>query len=131
MDIQPPSVEGHIEKQLPPVTKTTLEDQLDKEKEKIEKTTKKKDEKEKAKVKQQTDDDDDDSINIQGPIDVDKLSAYELMEIASVMQSRAQKKRLKEQRKEAETIQTVVEILSSLLPETETSNLSTPIAKLG
>lgn len=39
--------------------------------------------------------DDDDSISIIGPIDVDNKSASELMEIATVMQSRAQKKRLK------------------------------------
>lgn len=75
--------------------------------------------------------DDDDSIIITFPIDIDELSASELMEIAIVMQSQAQKKRLKQQRKEAETIQTVVDILSSLLPETDTSNLSTPIGKLG
>lgn len=52
------------------------------------------------------------------------------MEIATVMQSRAQKKRLKEQRKEDETIQIVVEILSYLLPDTAIGNLSTPIGNL-
>lgn len=40
-------------------------------------------------------DDDDDSISIQGPINVDKLSTSELMEIVTIMQSWAQKKRLK------------------------------------
>lgn len=59
------------------------------------------------------------------------MSALELLEFATVMQSRAQKKRLKEQRKEAKTIQIAVEILSSLLPETTIGNLSTPIVNLG
>lgn len=57
-------------------------------------------EKEKAIAKLQFDDEDD-SIGIKGPIDVENMSASKLMEIAIVMQSRAQKNRLKEQRKEA------------------------------
>lgn len=59
------------------------------------------------------------------------LSTSEMMKIASVMQSRVHKKRLKEKKVEAETIQTMIDILSSLLPETSIAYLSTPISKLG
>lgn len=52
------------------------------------------------------------------------------MEIASAMQSKAMKKMLRAQRREAQTIHTVVEIFSSLLPETKIDSLSTPIEKL-
>lgn len=47
------------------------------------------------------------------------------------MQSRAHKKRLKEQRIELETIQKALDILTNLLPETSTRHLSLPIIKLG
>lgn len=77
------------------------------------------------------DDDDEDSLSISGPIDMTTLSASEMMKIANVMQSHAHKKRLKEQRIEAETIQNAVEILSGLLPETSVAHLPTPISKLG
>lgn len=59
--------------------------------------------------------DDDDALSIQGPLDMDKLSSTKLMEIATAMQSQAKKKSMKEQQKEAETIRSVVDILSSLL----------------
>lgn len=85
----------------------------------------------KSLVKQQTNEDDDDSLGIIGPIDVDSMSASKLMKIATVMQSRAQKKRLKEQRMEAETIQNAIDILSSLLLEIAIGHLSTPIGKFG
>lgn len=52
------------------------------------------------------------------------------MEIAIAMQSRAKKKRMKEQQKEDQTIHCAVEILSSLLSEMNTNRLSTPIDKL-
>lgn len=106
--------------------------EIEQKKEEVKEKTEEKtpDEKEKAKVKKQIDDEDD-SIGIKEPIDVDNTSASKLMEITIVMQSRAQKKRLKEQRKEAKTIQIVVENLSSLLPETDIGNLSTPTSKLG
>lgn len=76
-------------------------------------------------------DDDDNSLGISGPKIVDNMSASEMMKIALVMQSRTQKKRLKEQRMEVETIQNVVDILTSLLPETTRGHLTTPICKLG
>lgn len=100
----------------------------DEEKEKIKEKIA--DEKKKEKVNQQIDDGDD-SIGIKGLIDVENMSTSELMEIATLMKYRAQKKILKEQRKEVETIQTVIEILSSILLETDIGNLSTPIRKLG
>lgn len=59
------------------------------------------------------------------------LSASEMMKIANVMQSRVHKKRLKEQRVEAETIQIAVEFLPSLLLEIAIAHLSTTISKLG
>lgn len=76
------------------------------------------------------DDEDDNTISIQGPINMDTLSPTELMEIASNMQSRAHKKIMRAQRKEAQTIQAAIDILSSLLPEIDIDNLSTPIEKL-
>lgn len=79
----------------------------------------------------QLDEDDDDSLSISGPIDMNNLSVSEMMKIANVMQFRVHKKRLKEQRAKAEIIQTTVDILSSLLPETSTTHLSTHISKLG
>lgn len=54
-----------------------------------------------------------------------------MVKITNVMQSRAHKKRLKEQRIEAQTIQNAVEILSGLLPEIDVAHLPTPIRKLG
>lgn len=96
VDIQPPPEKEHkVESQLPLVTTTTQEEQIEIEKTK-KKVEEKNDEEGKAKEKKKIDDDDD-LINIKGPIDVDNLSAFELMDIAIVMQSRAQKKRLKEQ----------------------------------
>lgn len=47
------------------------------------------------------------------------------------MQARDQKKRMKEQQREAKTIITTVDILFSLLPETDTKSFVTPIDKLG
>lgn len=41
------------------------------------------------------DDEEDDTVSIQGPINMDMLSHIELMEIASAMQSKAQKKIMK------------------------------------
>lgn len=82
-------------------------------------------------VTSQTNEDDDDSLDVLGPINVDNMSTSEMMNIASVMQSIAHKKRLKEQRVEAETIQNAVDILSSLLPKTSTTHLTSPIRKLG
>lgn len=46
------------------------------------------------------------------------------------MKSREKKKRVKEQQKEVETIKHAVEILSSLLPETDIDNFATLIDKL-
>ncbi|XP_057830667.2 uncharacterized protein LOC131041558 [Cryptomeria japonica] len=77
------------------------------------------------------DDEDDDALSIQGPLNMDMLSSTKLMEIATAMKSRAKKKRMKEQQKEAETIKHLVEILSSLLPETDTDNFATLIDKIG
>ncbi|XP_059067797.1 uncharacterized protein LOC131858541 [Cryptomeria japonica] len=51
--------------------------------------------------------------------------------IATTMQSREKKKRMKEQQKEAKTIKHTVEILSSLLSEIDIDNFATPIDKLG
>lgn len=85
----------------------------------------------KKKVVDEEDDDDDDALSIQGPLDMDKLSSIELMEIATSMQSRDKKKRMKEQQNEVETIRNDVDILSSLLLETDTGNFATPIDKLG
>ncbi|XP_059064620.1 uncharacterized protein LOC131856733 [Cryptomeria japonica] len=51
--------------------------------------------------------------------------------IATAMQSRAKKNRMKEQQKEAETIRNVVEILSSHLLETDTDSFVNPIDQLG
>lgn len=79
----------------------------------------------------QIDEDDNNSLGIPGPIDIDKMRASEMMNIASVMQPRAHKKRLKQKRVEAETIQNAVDILSSLLPDTSTTHLTSPIRKLG
>lgn len=79
----------------------------------------------------QHNDEDDDSLGIIGPIYVDRMSASKLMKIATIMQSKVQKKRLKEQRMEVETIQNVIDILTSLLPKTAIGHLSTPIVKLG
>lgn len=62
---------------------------------------------------------------------MDNLSSSQLMEIATTMQSRAQKKRMKEQQRQAETIKITVDILSSLLPETNTESFVTLIDKLG
>lgn len=73
---------------------------------------------------------DDDTIGIQGPINMDMLSPKELMEIASSMQSKAKKKIMRTQRREAKTIQTVVDIFFNLLLETDTNSLTTPIEKL-
>lgn len=81
-------------------------------------------------VTPQNDEDDDDSLGISRPIIVDNMSTSKMMKIASVMQSRAHKKRLKEQRVEAKTIQNVVDILSNLLPETSTTHLTSPISNL-
>lgn len=47
------------------------------------------------------------------------------------MQSRAQNKRMKEQQREVETIKIVVDILSSLLLETNIECFVTPIDQLG
>lgn len=80
--------------------------------------------------KKQLDEDYDDYLSISGPIDMNNLSESEMMKIASVMQYRVHKKRLKEQRVEAETIQTVVDFLSSLLLETSMAHLCTPISKI-
>ncbi|XP_059069828.1 uncharacterized protein LOC131859785 [Cryptomeria japonica] len=77
------------------------------------------------------DEDDDNAISIQGPINMDIMSSTELMEIATAMQSQARKKRMKEQQKEEETIRSTVEILSSLLPGTDTDKFVIPIDKLG
>ncbi|XP_059071576.1 uncharacterized protein LOC131868124 [Cryptomeria japonica] len=76
------------------------------------------------------DDEDDDTISIQGPINMDMLSPIELMEIASAMQSKAQKKIMKAQIKESQTIQNAIDILSSILPETDIDSLPMPINKL-
>lgn len=76
-------------------------------------------------------DDDDDFVRIKGPIEMENLSSSQLMEIAQGMQSRAHKKRMKEQQREAKTIRTIVDILSSLLPNTNTKSFVTPIDKLG
>lgn len=48
---------------------------------------------------------------------MDMLSPIELMEIASTMQSKAQKKIMKAQRKEDQTIQSAIDILFSILSE--------------
>lgn len=139
----PPAKEQPVKPQIPPVSQATQKESDEKvdtqiseqeteneqEKEKINKVTSA--EPVKSLVIQQTDEDDDDSLGISGPIIVDNTSASEIMNIATVMQSRAHKKRLKEQRMEAETIQNVVDILTSLLPETATGYLTTPICKLG
>lgn len=77
------------------------------------------------------DEDDDDVINIKGPLNMDSLRSTEFMEFATSMQSHAKKKRVKEQQKEAETIRNAVEILSSLLSETDTDNFVIPINKIG
>lgn len=102
MDIQPPIEKEHnIESQLPLVITPTQKEHTEIGKEKPEKKVEvKKDEEKKTKTKKKinVEDDDDDSIRIKGPIDLDNLSASELMEIATIMQSRAQKKRLKEQK---------------------------------
>ncbi|XP_059064791.1 uncharacterized protein LOC131856861 [Cryptomeria japonica] len=76
------------------------------------------------------DDEDGDRMSIQGPINMDMLSPTELMEFASAMQSKAKKKMMRAQRREAQTIQTTVDIFSSLLPETDIDNLITSIEKL-
>ncbi|XP_057826103.2 uncharacterized protein LOC131037880 [Cryptomeria japonica] len=136
---EPPVNAPTTDTQPPPVKSSNEENQ----KEKLEDKDKEKEEKEKIEdnvpkvtplsldSKKKVDDEtDNDSIIIQGPLDMDNLSATELMNIATVMQSHSQKKRLLEQQKEVETIQNAVEILSSLLPETDTNNFSTPIDKL-
>ncbi|XP_059074838.1 RNA polymerase II degradation factor 1-like [Cryptomeria japonica] len=72
----------------------------------------------------QIDEDDDDSLNILGTIDVDNMSTSKMMNIANVMQSRAHKKRRKEQKVEAETNQTAVDILSNNVnKEEDTQNV--------
>lgn len=84
-----------------------------------------------SKKKVFAEEDDDDALSIQGPLDMDKLSYTKLMEIATTMKSWAKKKRMKEQWKEAETIRRLVDILSSLLPNSDTGSFATPIDKLG
>lgn len=76
------------------------------------------------------DDEDDDALSIQEPINMDILSSTKLMEIANAMQSQ-DKKKMKKQQKEAATIKNAIEILSSLLPETNTDNFVTLINKIG
>ncbi|XP_059064938.1 stress response protein NST1-like [Cryptomeria japonica] len=72
----------------------------------------------------------DDIMEIQGPINMDILISTELMEIASTMQSKAKKKIMRTQMREAQTINNVVDIFSSMLLETDTNSLTTPIEKL-
>lgn len=89
VDMQSPLIKDHIvESQLPPITTTAQEEQTETKKTE-KKAEEKKDDEEKEKEKKKTDDNDDDSINIKGPIDMENLSASKLMEIATVMQSRA------------------------------------------
>ncbi|XP_059077885.1 uncharacterized protein LOC131876484 [Cryptomeria japonica] len=115
VDMPPPPVKEHnVESQLPPVIKPTQEEHTEIGKDKPEKKTEENKDKEKKMEKQKkttVEGDDDDSISIKGPIDMDNLSDYELMEISTAMQSKAQKKRFKENKREVETIQTVVQIL--------------------
>lgn len=61
---------------------------------------------------------------------MDMLSPTELMEIASSMQYRVHTNIMKARRKEAQTIQSAIDILSSIQPETDIDNLPTPIDKL-
>ncbi|XP_059068496.1 uncharacterized protein LOC131859002 [Cryptomeria japonica] len=136
----------HTQIVLPPVS----DNEKNKEEEKIEEKTEDKPEEEKEEEEKEIeksepkvtplsftskkkidDDEDDDALSIQGPINMDMLSSTELMEISTAMQSREKKKRMKEQQKEVEIIKHAVEILSSLLPETDTNNFATPIDKLG
>lgn len=77
------------------------------------------------------DDEDNDALSIQGPINMDALSSTKPMEIATAMQSRDNKKRMKEQQKESQSIQCAVDIFSSLLLETNTNRVSTLIDRLG
>ncbi|XP_059064624.1 uncharacterized protein LOC131856734 [Cryptomeria japonica] len=124
------------------IGKHDIDMEIEEEKTEKEEKTDKKDEEEKKIEEKETlfqisnkkiiiDDDDDDLVSINGPIDMDNLSSSQLMKIAQAMQSRAQKKRLKEQQKEAKTMRTTIEILSSLLPEIDLENLVTPMDKLG
>lgn len=61
---------------------------------------------------------------------MDNLRSSQLIQIAQAIQSRSNKKILKEQQKEVETLRMVVEIMSSLLPETGIENLVTLMDKL-
>ncbi|XP_059069509.1 DEK domain-containing chromatin-associated protein 4-like [Cryptomeria japonica] len=136
-----PAKEQNVEDQSPPDKVITKEEKTEKEKiDKKEEEENKKEEKKdtlspslkkKIIIDDDDNDDDDDSMSIKVPIDMDSLSSSQLMEIAQAMQSRAHKKTLKEQRKEAETLRTKVEILSSLLLKTDIENLVTPMDKLG
>ncbi|XP_059066404.1 histone H2A.Z-specific chaperone CHZ1-like [Cryptomeria japonica] len=105
VDMQPPSVkEHHVESQLPLVTSTPQKEQTKSGKEKPEeKSVEKKEKEEKIDNKDQEkknktliDDGDEDSVSIKGPIDMDNLSSFELIEIDTSMQSHTHKKRLKE-----------------------------------
>ncbi|XP_059065741.1 uncharacterized protein LOC131857340 [Cryptomeria japonica] len=158
IDNQPPSVkesinekkdeaasvnEQNVDNQPPPVKDTTEKDKIEKEKTKKVKVEKKETEEKRTREKKTTpkitpeskkkiiDDDDDVSVSIKGPIDMDNLSSSQLMEIARAMKSRAQNKRMKEQRRKIEIIRTIVDILSSLLPKTDTKYFITPMDKLG
>lgn len=116
----------------PPLVKDTTKEEKTKE-DKTKKVKMEKDEVEKKESKEKKiidDDDDDNSVSIKGPIDMDNLSYSQLMEIAIAMQYRTQNKRMNEQQREVETIKIVVDILSSLLPETNTGSFVTPIEKL-
>ncbi|XP_059068738.1 uncharacterized protein LOC131859188 [Cryptomeria japonica] len=121
-----PVNEKNVETQPSLVKDTTKQDKTEKNKSEKEKTEKKETEEKKI-----IDDDDDDSISIKAPIDMDNPSSSQLMEIATIIQSRDQKKRMEEKQREVETIRAAVDILSSLLPETDTKSFVTPIDKLG
>lgn len=123
--------EKKSEKEKPVITETVdtqtpLVKDKEKEKEKIEEKKEEEQLKTEPKVtplsftskKKIDDDEDDDALSIQGPINMDALNTTELMEIAIAMKYRAKKKIMKEQQKESHSIQCVVDILSSLLPET-------------
>ncbi|XP_057847461.2 actin cytoskeleton-regulatory complex protein PAN1-like [Cryptomeria japonica] len=76
------ATEQSVEMQPPLVKKEQLETGKEKPENKSEE---KKDEEKKTKI----DDDDKEFVSIKGPIDMDNLSSFELMDIATTMQSRA------------------------------------------
>lgn len=75
-------------------------------------------------------DDYDDILAIQGPIDVNALSSSEMIKISSTLKSKAKKKMIKVQRKEAQVILLERDALLDLMLEVDCDEYATPISQL-